>query len=79
METRRRSVVKAVIWNVIGLICMSLVGYVATGSLGAGGLMAVINTAIGFTLYLIYERIWAGVHWGRISSIAVAQRDLQNG
>lgn len=65
METRRRSLVKALIWNIIGLLSMALVGYLVTGSFATGGVMAVINTVIGFSLYLIYERFWAGISWGR--------------
>ena len=65
METRLRSIVKAVIWNMIGLSVMAVVGLVVTGSLAAGGVMAAINTVIGFTTYLIYERVWARIHWGR--------------
>ena len=65
METRVRSIVKAVIWNIIGLSVMALVGLVVTGSLAVGGMMAVINTALGFVTYLIYERVWARIHWGR--------------
>ncbi|EDZ48329.1 DUF2061 domain-containing protein [Leisingera daeponensis] len=65
METRKRSIVKAVIWNVLGLVSMTLVGLAATGSVKAGGAMALINTGIGFTVYLAYERVWAQVQWGR--------------
>lgn len=65
METRRRSVVKAIIWNAMGLAVMTVVGLVATGSAAVGGALAVVNTAIGLTLYVIYERIWAGISWGR--------------
>ncbi|MCG7518070.1 DUF2061 domain-containing protein [Ruegeria sp. Ofav3-42] len=65
METRRRSVVKAVVWNAMGLVMMTLVGLVATGSATVGGTLAVVNTAIGLTLYVIYERVWAGISWGR--------------
>ncbi|WP_170328952.1 DUF2061 domain-containing protein [Ruegeria arenilitoris] len=65
METRRRSVVKAVLWNVMGLIVMTLVGLIATGSAAIGGTLAIVNTAIGLTMYVIYERIWAGISWGR--------------
>lgn len=65
METRRRSVVKALLWNVMGLIMMTLVGLVATGSAAIGGTLAIVNTAIGLTLYIFYERIWAGIAWGR--------------
>ncbi|MEP2534157.1 DUF2061 domain-containing protein [Shimia sp.] len=66
METRRRSILKAMIWNAIGLAVMALVGVVATGSLETGGKMAVINTGIGLTLYVIYERVWSKVRWGRL-------------
>lgn len=65
METRLRSIVKAVIWNLIGFSVMTVVGLVITGSPIAGGLMAAINTAIGFATYLIYERLWAHILWGR--------------
>lgn len=65
METRTRSLVKALIWNVIGLVSMALVGFLATGSAAVGGAMALINTFIGFVLYLLYERLWSRVRWGR--------------
>jgi len=65
METRRRSLVKAVIWNLIGLATMAAVGLMATGSAAVGGTMALINTALGLVCYVIYERIWAGIRWGR--------------
>ena len=65
METRRRSLVKAVIWNLIGLAVMALVGLAATGSAAVGGAMALINTAVGLVMYLVYERIWSRIRWGR--------------
>ncbi|KUP92039.1 DUF2061 domain-containing protein [Tritonibacter horizontis] len=65
METRGRSLVKAVLWNVIGLVSMTAVGFLATGSLRAGGLTAAINTVLGFVTYLIYERVWSRITWGR--------------
>ena len=65
METRRRSLVKAMIWNVIGLAMMTLVGLSATGSVTVGGAMALVNAGLGFVTYLIYERVWARISWGR--------------
>ncbi len=65
MESTKRSLVKAVVWNVIGLLTMTLVGLLATGSAAVGGVMAVVNTVVGFVLYLVYERLWANIRWGR--------------
>ena len=49
----------------MGLAVMTLVGLIATGSAALGGALAVVNTAIGLTMYVAYERIWAGISWGR--------------
>ncbi|WP_138933026.1 DUF2061 domain-containing protein [Roseovarius arcticus] len=68
MERPRRTLVKAIIWNISGLAIMSIVGYLVTGSAGAGGAMAVINTAIGLSLYFLYERIWSRITWGRVDA-----------
>ena len=65
METRKRSLVKALIWNVIGLLSMALVGFLATGSASVSATMALINTCLGFTMYVMYERLWARIRWGR--------------
>jgi uncharacterized membrane protein len=64
-ETKIRTVVKAVLWNLLGLLVMTLVGLAATGSAAVGGAMALVNTAIGFLCYILYERIWAHIGWGR--------------
>ncbi|WP_224825840.1 DUF2061 domain-containing protein [Cognatishimia sp. MH4019] len=64
-ETRTRTIVKAVIWNLIGLAVMALVGFLLTGSWGIGGAMAIINACVGLTTYIVYERIWAHIQWGR--------------
>ena len=66
METRQRSIVKAVLWTLLGLVAMSVVGLLFTGSLATGGTMALINAAIGFLTYIVYERAWAAIKWGRI-------------
>lgn len=65
MESRKRTVVKAVLWNLIGLLAMAVVGFAATGSLALGGGMALVNAALGFALYIVYERVWSRVAWGR--------------
>lgn len=65
METRKRTLIKAFIWNVMGLAVMALVGFCLTGSMALGGTMAILNTAIGLCTYIIYERVWANIGWGR--------------
>ncbi len=65
METRVRTLVKSLVWTLMGVLIMAGVGFAFTGSLAVGGGMAVINAGLGFVTYLFYERIWASVAWGR--------------
>lgn len=65
MDTKKRSLVKAVLWSALGLLIMTLVGLAATGSAALGGVMAAVNTVIGLVMYVLYERLWAGIKWGR--------------
>jgi len=67
MDRPKRTLVKAIIWNAIGLAVMSAVGFLLTGSAAVGGAMAVINTLIGLSIYVIYERVWARISWGRVN------------
>ena len=64
MDSRKRTLVKAVVWNMIGLSVMALVGLIMTGSWAVGGMMAVVNTVIGLMTYVLYERVWSGITWG---------------
>ncbi len=66
MESGRRTLVKAVLWTVLGCVVMTLVGLAFTGSAAVGGAMAVINACLGFVTYLVYERIWSRIPWGRL-------------
>lgn len=66
METRKRTLVKGLGWTLLGLVVMTVVGFAMTGSVETGGVMAVINAALGFASYLVYERLWAGISWGRL-------------
>ena len=65
METRKRTLVKAIGWQALGLVVMVVVGWAVTGSAALGSTLALINVGLGFCNYLAYERFWAGIGWGR--------------
>ena len=65
MDTTTRTIAKAVCWQVLGLIVMTLVGYLFTGSVGTGGAVALIGAAIGLVTYYLHEKLWERVPWGR--------------
>lgn len=65
MESPKRTLVKALTWQGLGLATMTGIGYLVTGSPGAGGTIALVSAAIGALFYIAHERIWARIGWGR--------------
>ncbi|SFR56867.1 DUF2061 domain-containing protein [Litoreibacter janthinus] len=64
MESTTRSLVKAMLWTLLGFVMMSGVGYASTGSWALGGGMALANSTLGLVSYVLYERVWARISWG---------------
>ncbi len=65
METTLRTIAKAVSWQALGLIVMTVITYAVTGSVAEGGLIATIGAITGMATYVLHEQAWAHVSWGR--------------
>ena len=65
METNKRTLAKATTWQLLGLMVMTSVGFIMTGSVAQGGAFAMITATIGFITFFMHERIWARIGWGR--------------
>ncbi|WP_346899549.1 DUF2061 domain-containing protein [uncultured Roseibium sp.] len=65
METMVRTLVKAATWQGLGILTMTALSYPQTGSLTGALSIAVSASASGFVFYLIHEKIWNRVRWGR--------------
>lgn len=65
METTERTIAKAVCWQALGVAVMTLIGYGFTGSFSEGGALAVVTTLIGLLNYIVHERVWARIAWGK--------------
>ena len=66
MDTTARTLVKALGWQLLGFAMMALTGWLFTGSVAEGGAIAVTATVLGFVSYILYERFWSRVRWGRV-------------
>jgi uncharacterized membrane protein len=64
VDTQKRTVVKAVSWQVMGLVSMTLIAYLFTGSVEGSLGVALSSCATGFVCYFLHERAWAKVAWG---------------
>lgn len=65
MDSPKRTLVKTLTWQGLGLASMTAIGAAVTGSAGAGGTIALISTGAGTVCYVLHERLWARIRWGR--------------
>lgn len=65
METKTRIAAKAVTWQTMGMVVMALIGLGFTGSITAGGGIAIAGAILGFVTYFFHELVWSKVSWGR--------------
>ena len=66
MDTTPRLVLKSITWQAMGLVVMTLIGYLFTNSISAGGGIAVASAAVGFLSYFLHEVLWSKIGWGRL-------------
>ena len=65
MDSPKRSLAKMATWQIIGLLSMTLLAYATTGSISIAGGLALASAAMGSICYILHERIWARILWGR--------------
>lgn len=66
MDSNLRTAAKSATWQLSGLIVMTMVGFLFTGSIASGGGLALTSTAIGTISFFIHEKAWGKVRWGKI-------------
>ena len=52
---------KAIIWQIIGLVWISLFSYLWFGSWSKSGLFSIIVRIISVFIYVLYEVIWSKI------------------
>ena len=75
-EIRRRSMVKALLWRVIGIVWTWIGAYLillytpekySKASIVAS-LIVIYHHSTRMVMYYFYERIWSAVSWGKVST-----------
>jgi len=77
LESKRRTVVKSLLWRIIGIVCTWVGAYIIlifipeeykTAAIIAT-LIVVYHHSTRMIMYYFYERIWSGIEWGRTETV----------
>ncbi len=61
MDSKRRSIAKAVTWRALGTLVTIVVTVLITHSLVVATSIGLLDTIVKLVLYYIHERIWSNV------------------
>ena len=65
MESTRRTIGKAISWQLLGLVMMSLISFYFTGSIVSALSLSLASMLSGFVCYIAHEKIWQRIKWGK--------------
>ncbi len=65
MDTRLRSIAKAVVWRIVSIIVLVIIAYMITGDLKETSVITILFQVILAVLYYLHERIWGRISWGK--------------
>jgi len=62
--TRRRSVIKSIVWRIICIVVSVFTTFFLTGSWNIAVAVGTVYNAVTMVLYYFHERFWNKVKWG---------------
>lgn len=65
METFHRSLLKTVVWRVVGTLITFVTVFIFTGEIHQATNITLVVAAFLAVGYYFNERIWDKIHWGR--------------
>ena len=65
MESRKRSLIKSLVWRVVATTVTMLVSFIWLGEWTSAIVLAITANAIKSVLYYAHERLWNRTNFGR--------------
>ena len=63
-DTRKRSVVKSIVWRIICIVVSIVVTFFLSGKWDIAVAVGTVYNVITMILYYFHERIWNRIKWG---------------
>ncbi len=64
METKKRSIVKAISWRLIATVITSVLAFMLTGEWTFAATIGLADTLFKFFIYFAHERMWNRIRYG---------------
>ncbi len=65
MDSKSRSITKAISWRIIATTLIGIIAYIFTGAAIQSIELTLTAAVVNTTLYYFHERLWSSISWGR--------------
>jgi len=71
IDTKKRSIIKAVSWRLVAVLVLSVVTLALTRDIKTASIITLIYHGFQAFFYFIHERLWNSFSWGRSSGLLI--------
>ena len=65
MDSKRRSIIKAITWRIFALLITIIVSFAILGSWSVSIAIGISSNLLKTMFYYIHERLWERTNWGK--------------
>ena len=76
IDTKKRSITKALSWRLLAFFLLSVISYAVTGSIKESSEITVAYHTVQVFLFFLHERFWITLRWGRTKGLFVQMTGL---
>ncbi|MFB0513940.1 MAG: DUF2061 domain-containing protein [Candidatus Bathyarchaeia archaeon] len=66
MDSKRRSIIKAITWRIFALLITIIVSFAILGSWSVSIAIGILSNLLKTLFYYIHERLWERTNWGKV-------------
>ena len=66
MDSKRRSIIKAITWRILALLTTIIVSFAILGSWSVSIAIGISSNLLKTLFYYIHERFWERTNWGKV-------------
>ncbi|MCW4050720.1 MAG: DUF2061 domain-containing protein [Candidatus Bathyarchaeota archaeon] len=77
MESRKRSMVKSVVWRLMGIVILGVITWAYTKNVAVTTVVTLLFHSIRLVLYYFHERAWDGITWGLKTKSELTEQEIE--
>lgn len=76
VDTRKKTLLKAICWRILGFISLGIITWMVTKSFEITSIVSIFYSVVQILMYFLHERIWNYIRWGKTKGAFIQMTGL---